>query len=105
MTDRPHDITDLYLAPVVLGLDARINELAALSAADLARQVALESDEADWTAEMRGDALLRTVAHLVDLHGWALAWNARGIQMSHDRHSLVLGVPASFHHYIDAAGG
>jgi hypothetical protein len=92
----------LYLSPVVLELDARINELAALSDEQLSLRVALESDSPDWTSEIRGDAILRTVAHLVDLHGWALAWDARGIRISHGQHSLVLGIPASFSRYVNA---
>lgn len=103
MTELPHDIADLYLAPVVLELEARIDELAALSEEKLALRVALESDQPDWTADMRRDAIVRTVAHLIDLHGWMLAWDARGIRLTHGKHSLVLGVPASFRSYVDAA--
>jgi hypothetical protein len=103
MTERPHDIADLYLAPVVLNLDANIDELAALSDADLAFRVALVSDEPDWTGELRRDAILRAVEHLVEMHGWTLAWDDRGIRASHGRHSLVLGVPASFHRYVVGA--
>jgi hypothetical protein len=30
MVNRPHDVTDLYLAPVLLAVDARIGELGKL---------------------------------------------------------------------------
>jgi hypothetical protein len=100
MSELPHDISDLYLAPVVLELEARINGLAQLNDEKLALQVALESNEPDWTADMRRDAILRTVAHLVDLHGWRLAWDVRGIRASHGKRSFVIGVPASFHRYV-----
>jgi len=63
MTQLPHDLADLYLAPVALKLDGRPDELARLTAHDLGRHVALASKEADWTVEMRRDAVLRTVAH------------------------------------------
>jgi hypothetical protein len=102
MTDRPRDISDLYLAPVALEVDARINELAALSDDKLAVQVAVESDEPDWTVEMRKDALLRAVGHLIELHGWQLEWDPRGIRLSHSARSLVLGIPESFTRYIGA---
>lgn len=101
MTELPHGVPDLYLAPVALELDARIAELATLTDDKLALEVALESDSPDWTAGMRRDAILHTVGHLVDLHGWALAWDARGIRVSHGKRALVLGVPASFHRFVD----
>ena len=44
MATRPHDIPDLFLAPVVLAIDAKIEELARLDARQLAYEVALESD-------------------------------------------------------------
>jgi hypothetical protein len=101
MTERPHNIADLYLAPVVLEIDARLSQLAELSDEKLTRQIALESDEPDWTVEMRRDAVLRTVAHLIELHGWELSWDSRGIRASNGVHSLVLGVPANLHRFID----
>ena len=42
MASRPHDITDLYLAPVALKVDARIEELGHLDKDRLAYEVALE---------------------------------------------------------------
>lgn len=101
MTELPRDIGDLYLAPVALALQARIDELADLSDKDLSWRVALESDEPDWTADTRRTALLRTVAHLLDLHGWELTWEERGIRAAHGGHALVLGVPTSFRRYVE----
>ena len=40
MATRPHDLTDLYLAPVVLTVDARIAELGRLDRDRLAYKVA-----------------------------------------------------------------
>ena len=40
MATRPHDLTDLYLAPVVLTVDARIAELGRLDQAKLAYKIA-----------------------------------------------------------------
>jgi len=60
MTELPHDIADLYLAPVALEVDARITELATLTDEKLAVQVAIESDEPDWSVDLRKVALLRT---------------------------------------------
>ena len=100
MSTMPHDVTDLYLAPVVLAVDARIEELAELDLPHLGRQVALVSDLAEWTRDLRETALLRTIDHLIDLHGWELSWDPRGIRMTHGAHRLVLGVPATFAEFV-----
>ena len=100
MATRPHDITDLYLAPVVLALDARIEELGRLDRDRLAYEVALESDSPDFTRSMREDGLIRTVTHLVDSHDWDFSWDPRGLRLTHDAHTFVLGIPAVFLEYL-----
>jgi hypothetical protein len=100
MATRPHDVTDLYLSPVVLALDARIDELGRLSKDQLNYEVALESDSPDFTRRMREEALIRTIAYLIDRHGWELSWDPRGLRLSHDAHTLVLGIPAVFVEYL-----
>jgi len=103
MTTRPHDITDLYLAPVVLAVDARIEELGHLDADQLAYTVGLESDEPDFTRSMREDALIRTIRHLIDCHDWEFSWDPRGLRLTHDAHTLVLGIPGTVLNYLEAA--
>jgi hypothetical protein len=103
MADRPHDVTDLYLAPVVLAVDARVEELGHLSKDELDYEVALESDSPDFTRKMREEALIRTVTHLIDLHGWELGWDPRGLRLSHDAHAVVLGIPAVFVEYVEGS--
>jgi hypothetical protein len=100
MPELPHDVSDLYLAPTALAVDARIAELGTLDDARLRAEVARESDEPDRSVEMRIDALLRAVGYLLDLHGWVLSWDDRGIRLSHDKRSLVLGAPANFGRYV-----
>ena len=100
---RPHDLTDLYLSPVVLAVDARIEELGHLSKDQLDYEVALESDSPDYTRAMREGALIRTITHLVDRHGWEFSWDPRGLRLSHDAHSLVLGIPAVFAQYLEGS--
>ena len=75
MPARPHDITDLYLAPVALAVDARVEELGRLDKEGLAYEAALESDTPDFTRQMREEALIRTVTHLVDTHDWKFSWD------------------------------
>ena len=100
MATRPHDLTDLYLAPVVLAVDARIEELGRLDKSGLGYEVALESDTPDFTRRMREEALIRTVAHLIDSHDWKFSWDPRGLRLTHDAHTLVLGIPPVFLDYL-----
>jgi len=101
MATRPHDVTDLYLAPVVLAVDARIEELGRLDRGGLTYEVALESDSADFTRRMREEALIRAITHLIDCHHWECSWDPRGLRLTHDEHTFVLGIPAVFSEYLD----
>src|SRR5215469_3899977 len=100
MADRPHDMTDLYLAPVLLAVDARIEELGTFDKAQLVYEVALDSDRPDYTREMRETGLITAVTHLIDVHHWALSWDPRGLRMTHGEHSFVLGIPTVFRDYL-----
>ena len=44
---------------------------------------------------MREEALMRAVTHLTDTHHWTFSWDPRGLRMSHDAHTFVLGLPAA----------
>lgn len=103
MPASPHDITDLYLAPVALAVDARIEELGRLNKEQLAYEVALESDTPDFTRGMREDALIRAITHLVDAHHWTFSMDPRGLRLTHDTHTFVLGIPAIFAEYLDGS--
>ena len=100
MATRPHDVTDLYLAPVLLAVDARIEELGHLDKDQLAHKVAFQSDAQDHTPRMREEALIETITSLIDCHGWELSWDPRGLRLTHDVHTFVLGVPGGFREYI-----
>jgi len=103
MATRPHDLTDLYLAPVALAVDARIEELGRLDKGQLAYEVALESDTPDFTRQMREEGLIRAIMHLVDARDWEFGWDPRGLRLTHEAHTFVLGVPAVFLAYLDDA--
>jgi hypothetical protein len=103
MADRPRDVADLYLAPVLLAVDAKIEELGKLDKDGLAYEVALESNALDTTRQMREEALIRTITHLTEAHHWALSWDPRGLRLTHDAHTFVLGIPAVFHDYLEGA--
>jgi len=101
MPASPHDITDLYLAPVALAVDARISELGRLDKERLIYEVALESDTPDYTREMREEGLIRAVTHLIETHGWEFSWDPRGLRLTHETHTFVLGIPAVFTEYLE----
>ena len=96
MAGRPHDLSDLYLAPVVLAVDARIEELGKLDKDGLTYETELEADSAEITRQMREEALIRTITHLTETHHWEFSWDPRGLRMTHHAHTLVLGIPAVF---------
>ena len=101
MPARPHDISDLYLAPMALEVDARIEELGRLDKERLAYEVALEADTPDFTREMREGGLIRTITHLIETHHWDFSWDPRGLRLSHEAHTFVLGIPAVFVQYLE----
>jgi len=98
----PKDMTDLFLAPVVLTVERRIQELGALSVNELADRVALEADVDVANPAGRLDGLLRTIGYLQELHDWSLAWDERGIRLTHGAHTVVLGVPQVFRDFLAA---
>jgi hypothetical protein len=103
MLDLPHDLDDLRLAPMLLQLDDRLSELGCLDVEELTFRVALDSDLPDWDEERRRDALMLTIERDIDLGGWELSWDDRGLRLAHGVHQVVLGVPASVTDYAHGA--
>jgi hypothetical protein len=52
---------------------------------------------------MREEGLIRTVTHLIDRHDWEFSWDPRGLRLTHDMHTFVLGIPAVFLEYLGDA--
>jgi hypothetical protein len=102
MTTLPHDVADVLLAPVALHIDARIQELADMDAGEFAYEVAVRSDVADRTGAQRRVAVLAALTQNLELHGWSVAWDERGVRLSHgtSANSLVLGVPESLRDFV-----
>ena len=100
MAERPHDVTDLYLAPVLLEADSRLEQLGSLGPDDLSFQVTLETNIEPRDAAGRRKALLETVRRRVDLHGWKLSLTDRGLAVEHDDRRIVLGLPENLREYI-----
>ena len=97
---RPHDVTDLLLAPVALALDARLEEFGRLTLAELEFEVALEGDKPQRNREFREDGLLAALTHTLDLHGWLCSWDPRGLRLTHGSHTFVLGLPPLLTSYL-----
>lgn len=102
MIKRPHDIVDLYLAPVTLSLDQRLNELSELSPEDLDFRVVLDTNMQPKDRAQRAEALLGTITYLVALHDWRVSWHLRGLLVSHRDHELVLGISPNLRAYLES---
>ena len=92
----PKDLTDLQLAPRVLTIDRRWDELDLLELRELRLGVALQAPPPDRSRASRRQALLMMVCHQLDSRGWAMSWNDRGIRILHDHHHVTLDVAKTF---------
>ncbi len=101
----PHDVSDLHLAPLLLALEARIDELSKLTLDEFRRHVALVGNRPDWNRAVREGGVVEAVQHLIDCHDWDLRWTDRGIQASHGGHKVTLGVPTMFVAYVEGKHG
>ena len=63
-------------------------------------RVVLETNREARTAGQRAQDVMESLTYLLDLHGWTASWDARGLRLSHHRHSLVLGVPENVARYV-----
>lgn len=97
MANRPHDGSDLFLAPVALQIDARLDELATLDDEALKFRVALEGNVDLANADLVAEGVVNACTNGIDLHHWQASIDARGLRLTHDDHSLVLGMPANLH--------
>lgn len=88
------------LAPVILHIDARLDELGSLSPSALRERIAMEGDQPDRTRPHREVGLLRTLEIAQDLHGWSLSVDPRGIRVSHKERGVVLGLPTVVYEYL-----
>jgi hypothetical protein len=98
----PQDLTDLYLSPVAIAVDKRLDDMARCPQAELNYRLALETNA---SPHKRADAIAAVVAdagYLIDTHHWQLAWDPRGLRLSNADHSIVLGVPDNVRAYVNS---
>jgi hypothetical protein len=100
MAALPRDLSELHLAPVVLSVDARLEELDQLSLEDLIVVVEGVDDRPVVYRAFREQALITAIEESTESHGWTFAWDPRGLRMTHNERSLVLGVPPSLMSYL-----
>jgi hypothetical protein len=101
MSALPHDLTDLFLAPVALELSQRLADFEEMSEAEVEYTIALRADRQPGSVPAERRLLaLRALTRGLDLHGWNLSWSARGLRLQHGRSELVLGVPPSLADYL-----
>lgn len=101
MNNRPGDMSDLYLSPVAIELDQRLEALAGQSPPEeLEQYVQLRTDRQPRNAPERAELLLESLTHMLPLHGWDVQWAPRGLRLRHDQHQLVLGVPEAVLGYL-----
>ena len=110
MPTSPHDLADLFLAPVALQVDQRLEEFGTLERDALHERVGLETNSTARLRSHRAKDVVASVTRLLELHGWSVCWDDRGVRLSHERHTLVLGVPGNVLSYVnelpdDASGG
>jgi hypothetical protein len=98
---RPHDITDLYLAPVVLAIDAELERLRGKSYDDILMYIALSTNREPRPRAEKRQYFIEAVTKFIDLHGWVVTCHPRGLRLSHDDHQIVLGLPPAVYAYLE----
>ena len=64
-------------------------------------RVGLETNSTARLRSHRARDVVASVTHLLDVHGWSVCCDDRGVRLSHESHSLVLGVPGGILSYVD----
>lgn len=102
MLDMPHDTRDLYLAPVSLHLDAELQKLVGMGESELLMHLTLRTGREPRSVADRRVLFLETMARGAELHGWELAVDPRGLELTHGEHRVVLGLPAGVREFLGA---
>lgn len=100
MTVRPHDFTDLMLAPTLIDLDDVLERLGDLNLGELAFELILATNQEPRDAAERADVLLDSLRVRLDLHRWNLALTDRGLSVEHGGRAVVLGLPPNLRDYL-----
>jgi hypothetical protein len=101
----PHDVVDLQLAPVALALDQELEVLGRLDGEALLHHILIATnrraeDAADQTE--REAMVVRVLTQFIDLHGWEVTCDPRGVRLTHHDRRIVLGIPDSVREFVEA---
>jgi hypothetical protein len=99
----PHDVADLQLAPVALALNEELGMLSPLGGAELERHILIAANRSTGDLAERAERerlLVHVVTRAVDLHGWEVSCDPRGLRMTHGGHTLVLGLSRAMHQFL-----
>lgn len=91
--NRPNNKIDLLLAPVALEIDARLQSLGEMDAEALNFRIALEGNVDLSNASMIHEGVIEASTNGINMHHWLASIDVRGLRLSHDDHTLVLGFP------------
>lgn len=100
MTVRPHDLTDLMLAPTLIDLDDVLDRLGELDPGELAFELILATNHEPRNAAERATVLLDSLRVRLDLHRWELGLTDRGLSVEHGGRAVVLGLPSNVRDYL-----
>jgi hypothetical protein len=100
MTVRPHDFTDLLLAPTLIDLDDVLEGIGDLNPGELAFEVILATNQEPRDAGERAAMLLEFLRVRLDLHRWSLALTDRGLSVEHGGRAVALGLPPNVRDYL-----
>jgi len=100
MTVRPHDITDLLLAPTLIDLDDVLEGVGDLNPGELAFEIVLATNQEPRDTGERAAMLLEFLRVRLDLHRWNLALTDRGLSVEHGGRAVVLGLPPNVRDYL-----
>lgn len=97
---RPRDLADLYLAPILLAIDERLEELAPLNPGALAFEIVLATNQEPRDVTERPIVLLDALRAGIDLHDWEVSLDSRGLRVERAGRSVVLGLPTNIRDYL-----
>ncbi|MCF8531184.1 MAG: hypothetical protein K9G69_07845 [Candidatus Nanopelagicales bacterium] len=103
MGNRPNDRIDLLLAPVALEIDARLQALGEMDAEALSFRVALEGNIDLSDASKIHEGVIEASTNGINLHHWLASIDPRGLRLSHEEHTLVLGLPENMRELLGQA--
>lgn len=102
MATMSHDVTDLFIAPVVLHIEAELESFEDLDGDQIRKRLAIETNREPRSTQARRDTMMQALTRFVDLHGWNASWTPRGLSLRHDHHAVTLGLPPAVIDYLEA---